>query len=220
MPLAEAVGCARRFGDGWRPAGQREEVLFDLLRRASPQEAQAGQRLLAARVSSFKIPRGAYPSLRALSDDGRRLATAGYGDVRLGEVISEFDVLTGTLTSRVRLKPPIDFEIAYLGDTLVAAGVWDPGRFTTGGAWPRFDGGQLTPFPGQPLISRDWPRGTRFLPVSSPPGGFARVSDWTVTFYDPAGDVAGTLDVQPALEEAGYSHLPRVRCVAGPDGAC
>jgi hypothetical protein len=216
MPIAEAAEWARRFSDGWRPAGERDRALFGLLRAADPAQVRAGRDALAERFSRFAVSGGQIHS-GALSGDGWRLAVVmARGDDlaatgrRQRTVVTEFDVDTGATSAEFHVGAASRHVTAgYLDGALAVAIGKGQGGYADGALF-RLPGSRMVPLPGALRGSRreDFFAG----PVSSPPGGFAVLASDRLTLHDGDGAVAGTL----ALTVPGPWTPGKV--VPGPDG--
>jgi hypothetical protein len=220
MPIAEAAGWAARFGDGWRPAGERDRALFGLLREADPGQVRAGRDALVERFSRFTVSGGQIHS-GALSADGWRLAVVtARGDEltatgRQQAVVTEFDVDTGATSAEFHVGAAARHVTAgYLDGALAVAIGKGQGGYADGALF-RLPGGRMVPLPGALRGSRD--EGFFAGPVSSPPGGFAILAGDRLTLHHGDGAVAGTLALALQWRFGGEVRLGRPGSLPPPD---
>jgi hypothetical protein len=126
LPLLEAVTAARLF-DAWRPAGDRDRMLFDRLTGAAPERlAEARRALTTFDTTHIEVP--GFVHHGAFSPDGRRLAvlttqhrhSSRQGAIRVfepaGGLVEQY-----AMTEAVWPVFRLDVHFALLGDVLIVA---------------------------------------------------------------------------------------------------
>jgi hypothetical protein len=188
LPLADAAAVMPSFGDGWRPADDRGQVLFARLARADPAEiARAGKALLRYRTSPKPVEGS--PICCSFSPDGRRLAVAGRRLAVAGRVgpgpgaIQVFALPGATLAEWY--ETTFDPErLLHLDEVILASGTE---RSTGSSVVTSFAGGRA-----EVLFRSLWdlslerhPRG--FAALLRPPGGAG--AGWRLLICAPGGQV-------------------------------
>ncbi|HEU5332754.1 MAG TPA: hypothetical protein VFU73_08325 [Actinocrinis sp.] len=122
LPIADAVACARRFPEDWRPVGGRERIVFGCLSRAD-RDRIAGARDAVSKPEVVRLELDDAPTHGSFSPDGRRLLLATGRGHRRYTGCRVLDMPSGAVLERHDFEgdlPPV--RVLHLGRSFVVVG--------------------------------------------------------------------------------------------------